>query len=159
MCSADMCGVCFAPLWNLFYWVSSKKSEHFTADARAQPALGVLEGSGPVNMLSNPSTCVFLWNCGRKDGIVYLVQLESDVEDDSLIIEQACQEDDTSLRVRAGSERVWVCVNYRFEVFDIEFLSKQMTVLSPWTRQCRVTWVAAVCSAFQNDLQGTSTVA
>lgn len=91
-----------------FYWVSSKKSEHFTADARAQRALGVLEGSGPVNMLSNPSTCVFLWNCGRKDGIVYLVQLESDVEDNSLIIEQACQEDDTSLRVRAGSERVWV---------------------------------------------------
>lgn len=91
-----------------FYWVSSRKSEHFTADARAQRALGVLEGSGPVNMLSNPSTCVFLWNCGRKDGIVYLVQLESDVEDDSLIIEQACQEDDTSLRVRAGSERVWV---------------------------------------------------
>lgn len=105
MCCADMCGVCSAPLWNLFYLVSSKKSEHFTADARA---LGVLEGSGPVNMLSNPSTCVFLWNCGRKDGIVYLVQLESDVEDDSLIIEQACQEDDTSLRVRAGSARVWV---------------------------------------------------
>lgn len=116
MCSADMCGVCFAPLWNLFYWVSSKKSEHFTADARARRALGVLEGSSPVNMLSNPSTCVFLWNCGRKDGIVYLVQLESDVEDDSLIIEQACQEDDTSLRVRAGSERVWVCVNYRFDL-------------------------------------------
>lgn len=39
---------------------------------------------------------------------MYLVQLESDVEDDNLIIEQACQEDDTSLRVRAGSERVWV---------------------------------------------------
>lgn len=139
MCSADMCAVCFA----LKSFLLSFQQEVWTFPCRCSDPTSPWRfgGLGPVNMLSNPSTCVFLWNCGRKDGIVYLVQLESDVEDDSLIIEQACQEDDTSLRVRAGSERVcvltidliWYWIS--FQTND-SFVTVEQTAQSDVGRSC-----------------------
>ncbi|KAI3357915.1 hypothetical protein L3Q82_016296 [Scortum barcoo] len=113
-----------------------RKGKHLTGSLEMCLLVGDYVAAFPPNpterkvilMFLHHTDCLIKCSCSdRKAGVVCLVQLQSDPEDDSLIIEQACQ-DDICLRAQISSFSVVFCC-FLFPVFELDCISSSDLLL------------------------------